>query len=82
MERRAADLPEADVVGAGRELAVLEADRRGPVTAPARLEERERPVRGLEAFNHLERRRGRANSRRTIASRGLHSQKKPIGFWS
>ena len=71
-----------NIVGTRRELAVLETDRGGPITAPPRLEERERPVGGLEAFNHLERRRGRANSRRTIASRGLHSQKKPIGFWS
>ena len=69
VERRSADLPQAQVVGASRQLAVLEADRGGAVAAPPRLEERERPVGGLEATNHLERRRGCANRRRTIASR-------------
>ena len=60
VERRAADLAESHVVDRNRQLTVLEADRGGAIAAAPGLEERQRPVGGLEATNHLESRRGRA----------------------
>ena len=72
VERRAADLAESHVTGRWRQLTVLQAHRGTTVAAAPRLKERERPMGGLEATNHLERRRGSANSWRTIISRGLH----------
>ena len=72
VERRAADLAEPYVVDRSRQLTVLETDRRTAVAAAARLEERQRPMGGLEATNHLERCRGSANSWRTIEGRSLY----------
>jgi hypothetical protein len=72
VERRAPDLAEPDVIGRYRKLAVLEADRGGSVAAAPGLEERERPVGGLKAMNHLESRRSGSNSKPTITSHRVH----------
>ena len=72
VERCAAELAEWHVMDRNRQLTVLEADRGTAVAAAPGLKEGERPVGGLEATNHLERRRSSANSQRTIASRSLH----------
>lgn len=72
VERRAADLAELHVVERNRQLTVLQAHRGTAVAAAPRLKERQRPMGGLEASNHLERRRGSANRRRTIMGRGRH----------
>src|ERR1039457_4538057 len=72
VERCAADLAQPQVTASDRELAFLEADRRRAVAATAGLEERERPMGGLEAIDHLKRRSGCPDSRPTIANRSLH----------
>ena len=70
VERRAADLAELYVMDCNRQLTVLQAHRGTAVAAAPRLKERQRPMGGLEATNHLERRRGSAYRRRTIMGRG------------
>ncbi len=72
VERRAADLAELYVMDRNRQLTVLQTHRGTAVAAAPRLKERQRPMGGLEASNHLERRRGSANRRRTIMGRGRH----------
>ena len=73
VERRAADLAELHVMERNRQLTVLQAHRGTAVAAAPRLKERQRPVGGHEAMNHLEGRRGSANSGRTIImSRSRH----------
>ena len=58
VERHTRDLAEPHVLRAERELAFHEAHRGAAVTAATGLEEHERPLRGAEAMNHLERRGG------------------------
>src|SRR6476659_1420494 len=72
VERRAPDLAESHVMERNRQLTVLQAHRGGAVAAAPRLKEGERPMGSLEATNHLERRRGSANSRRTIMRPSRH----------
>ena len=79
VERRAADLAESHVVGSGRQLAVLQADRRAAVAAAAGLEERERPVGGLEAIGSPRAPPGVAV---TGLERGRSPQKNPSGLGS
>jgi hypothetical protein len=84
VERRAADLAESHVVRSCRQLPILEADRGGAIAAAPGLEERERPVGGLETMNHLEGGRGCPNSRRRVSRvrRSVHYQKNPMGLGS
>ena len=72
VERCAADFAELHVMERNRQLTVLQAHRGTAVAATPGLKERQRPMGGLEATNHLERRRGSANRRRTIVGRGRH----------
>jgi hypothetical protein len=72
VERRAPDLTQENVSGRRRQLAVLKADRSAAVAAAPGLEERERPVGGLEATNHLKSRPRDRDSGPTILSRCRH----------
>jgi len=85
VERGAADLAELHVMGRNRQFAVLQADRGTAVAAAPRLKERQRPMGGLEAMNHLEGRRGCRYCRRRLFSSvtgSVHYQKNPMGLGS